>query len=98
MRRYEFSVYFLTNRWHNVLYTGVTNDLIRRIYEHKHGLVPGFTKKYNINKLVYFEDYTDIHQAIDREKQIKGWVRRKKDALIERENPSWLDLAERWYD
>ena len=77
MRRYEFSVYFLTNRWHNVLYTGVTNDLIRRIYEHKHGLVPGFTKKYNVNKLVYFEDYTFIRRSSARNRSRAGYAVRK---------------------
>ena len=73
----------MTNKMNRVLYTGVTNDLRRRIYEHKKKLVEGFTKKYNIGKLVYYEVSEDIESAIAREKQIKGWLRRKKVALIE---------------
>ena len=80
------------------LYTGVTNDLMRRAYEHRDKLADGFTKKYNISRLVYYEATSDIQAAIAREKQIKGWVRVKKIALIEAMNPSWVDLAEGWYD
>ena len=80
------------------LYTGVTNDLERRVFEHKHKLIPGFTKKYNITRLVYFEEGTDIDSAIMREKQIKGWLRKKKIDLIEKENPEWKDLAEDWFN
>ena len=76
------------------LYTGVTNNLERRIYEHKHHLVKGFTNKYQIDKLVYFEETSDINAAISREKQIKGWLRKKKIALIESMNPGWKDLFE----
>jgi putative endonuclease len=76
------------------LYTGVTNDLERRVYEHKNKLVEGFTKKYNITKLVYFDDTNNVESAIMREKQIKGWLRKKKVALIESVNPYWKDLAE----
>jgi putative endonuclease len=84
----------LTN-WNNkVLYTGVTNDLERRIYEHKNKLVKGFTEKYNVNKLVYFEYTSDVNSAIAREKEIKGWTRQKKNQLVEAANPSWKDLAE----
>jgi putative endonuclease len=84
----------ITN-WNNkVLYTGVTNDLERRIYEHKNKLIEGFTKKYNVSKLVYYECANDIYAAISREKQIKGWTRRKKNELIERVNPDWKDLSE----
>jgi putative endonuclease len=78
------------------LYTGVTNDLERRIYEHKQKLVPGFTAKYNIDRLVYFETTDDINAAIYREKQIKGWLRSKKLALIASVNPTWDDLSEAW--
>ena len=79
--------------WHNkVLYTGVTNDLIRRIYEHKEKQIQGFTKRYNIEKLVYFEEYYDITDAIAREKQIKGWSRKKKVYLTNKLNPEWKDL------
>jgi putative endonuclease len=76
------------------LYTGVTNDLKRRVFEHKRKLIPGFTSKYNLTKLVYFETTTDINLAITREKQIKGWLRTKKITLIESINPDWKDLSE----
>lgn len=87
-------VYLLTNKGNNVLYIGVTNDLGKRIFEHKQKLVEGFTKKYNVNKLVYYEAFDEIMEAITREKQIKGWVRRKKISLIESMNPTWRDLYE----
>ena len=87
-----FYVYILTNKRGNVLYTGVTNDLSRRIYEHKHGSIDGFTKKYNVNKLVYFETCKYAVDAIAREKQVKGWSRKKKDELITVFNPVWEDL------
>jgi putative endonuclease len=80
------------------LYTGVTNDLQRRVYEHKGKLVPGFTAKYNITMLVYFEETGFVEEAIQREKMIKGWVRRKKLALIESLNPEWQDLSDGWFD
>jgi len=79
------------------LYTGVTNDLMRRVYEHKNKMIEGFTKKYNITKLVYYEETNDIQVAISREKQIKGWLRGKKIALIESVNPKWNDLSEGWF-
>ena len=91
-----YYVYLLTNKGNTVLYTGVTNDLQRRIYEHKNKLIEGFTKKYNICKLVYFESTTDIQSAIEREKQIKGWIRKRKNQLIESINPDWKDLSEEW--
>jgi putative endonuclease len=78
------------------LYTGTTNDLKRRVYEHKHKLIEGFTKKYNITRLVYYEETGDIQTAIAREKEIKGWLRHKKIALIESRNPKWQDLSEEW--
>ena len=87
-----FYVYILTNKRGNVLYTGMTNDLSRRMYEHKHGNLEGFTKKYNVAKLVYFETCENAADAIAREKQIKGWSRRKKDELITAVNPVWKDL------
>ena len=83
----------MTNKSNRVLYTGVTNDLKRRVYEHKEKLVEGFTKRYNVGKLVYYEVWEDIENAILREKQIKGWLRRKKIALIESTNPEWMDLS-----
>jgi len=88
-----YYVYLLTN-WNNkVLYVGVTNNLERRIYEHKHKMVDGFTKKYNINKLVYFEHTTDVKVAIAREKQIKGWRRKRKNELVDEFNPTWEDVS-----
>jgi putative endonuclease len=92
----QYYVYIMTNR-SKTLYTGVTNDLMRRVYEHKNKMVEGFTKKYNITKLVYFEETSDVQAAIDREKQIKGWLRAKKIALIESKNPEWMDLSEGWF-
>ena len=97
MNVHQYFVYMLTNRWKNVLYTGVTNSLERRVWQHKHGAIPGFTKKYNCDRLVYIEIYDRIEQAIAREKQIKGWTRAKKDALIATQNPEWNDLAADWY-
>lgn len=87
-----YYVYFLTNNNFNVLYVGVTNDLLRRIYKHKNKLQKGFTQKYNLDRLVYYETCEDIVSAIAREKQIKGWTRKKKDELIHSVNPLWEDL------
>ena len=75
------------------MYIGVTNDLERRVYEHKHKLVDGFTKKYNVSKLVYFETTTDVYAAISREKQLKNWSRKKKNQLVEKINPDWNEIA-----
>jgi len=91
-----YYVYILTNWSNKVLYTGVTNNLERRLYEHKNKLVKGFTEKYNVNKLVYYDSTTDVKAAIAREKQIKGWTRHKKNGLIESINPQWNDLSENW--
>lgn len=91
-----YFVYILTNFTNNVLYTGVTNNLERRLYEHRNNLADGFTKCYHVHKLVYFEATSDIYSAISREKQIKGWLRSKKIALIESKNPEWKDLSEEW--
>jgi putative endonuclease len=91
----QYYIYILTNK-SGTLYVGVTNNLERRIYEHQNHLVKWFTKKYNISKLVYYEETRDINAAIAREKQIKGWLRRRKIALIESLNPEWKDLAETW--
>ncbi len=92
----QFYVYIMASG-SRTLYTGVTNELRRRVYEHKHKLVEGFTSKYNITRLVYFEVTADVRAAITREKQIKGWLRRKKVALIESLNPNWDDLSAGWY-
>ena len=92
----QYYVYILAN-WNNkVLYIGVTSDLERRVYEHKMQLVDGFTKKYNVHKLVYYEATSDVKAALEREKQLKGWVRAKKDMLIAQMNPAWEDLSEKW--
>ena len=84
----------LTNYTNTVLYTGVTNDLRRRLYEHKIGRNEGFTSKYNVNKLVYYEKTDQIKKAIAREKEIKGWSRAKKNKLVESNNPNWEDMSE----
>ena len=86
----------MTNK-SRTLYTGVTNNLMRHVGEHKQKLIPGFTSKYNITMLVYYESTPDIHLAIAREKQIKGWLRARKIALIESNNPEWKDLSEAWF-
>ena len=91
----QYYVYVMTNR-SKTLYIGVTNNLQRRMYEHKHHLMTGFTSKYDLTRLVYFEETSDVNIAIAREKQIKGWLRAKKVALIESINPEWRDLSEEW--
>ncbi len=88
----QYYVYILTTEKNTAVYTGVTNDLIRRIYEHKNDLVNGFTRRYRVHKLVYYEKTEDIRSAIAREKQIKSWNRDKKIAMINRYNPVWQDL------
>jgi putative endonuclease len=93
----QYYVYIMTNK-SRTLYTGITNDLERRVYEHKNKLLKGFTKRYNITKLVYYEVTNDVHIAIEKEKQIKGWLRRKKIALIEAMNPQWADLSKNGFE
>ena len=90
----DYYVYIMTNTYNKVLYIGVTNDINRRVYEHKTGFNDGFTKMYNVHKLVYCEQDHDINEAIQREKQLKSWSRKKKIALIESMNPEWKDLSE----
>jgi len=87
----------MTNAWKNVLYTGMTNSLERRVWEHKNGTFRGFTKTYNCHYLVYYEIYEYVDQLIAREKQVKKWPRAKKDALVNAMNPDWTDLAANWY-
>lgn len=91
-----YYVYILSNWDDSVLYIGVTNNLTRRLYEHRNGLADGFTKKYNVHKLVFFEQTNDIYSAISREKQLKNWSRSKKNALISAANPQWADLSAGW--
>ncbi|MBE0429725.1 MAG: GIY-YIG nuclease family protein [Thermoleophilia bacterium] len=93
----SYYVYIMANR-SRTLYVGVTNDLERRMFEHKNHLVDGFSKKYRITRLVYFEETNSIESAIFREKQIKSWRREKKLALINSVNPAWNDLAENWVE
>ena len=88
-----YYVYILSNYTNSTLYIDVTNDLKRRIYEHKNKLISGFSSKYNVNKLVYFEETTDIKSAIQREKNLKKWKREWKDELIKKNNPSFYDLS-----
>ena len=94
MKDHNYYIYIISN-WNNrVIYVGMTNNLERRIYEHKNKMFEGFSKKYNPNKLVYYEYTNDVNAAIQREKQIKKWRRKKKNDLIESMNPEWKDLAE----
>ena len=91
-----YFIYIITNKPNGTIYIGVTNNLERRIWEHKNKFIKGFSSKYNLDKLVYCEDYSDINDAIAREKQIKGWVRKKKTDLIESINKNWQDLSIGW--
>ncbi len=93
----QYYVYIMSS-YRGTLYTGVTNDLARRVYEHRHKLADGFTKKHDVSKLTYYEATDDVGSAIAREKQIKGWLRKKKVALIESMNPKWVDLADGWFE
>lgn len=90
-------VYILTNHHHTVLYTGVTSDLVKRIWQHKQKQIPGFTSRYNCDRLVWFDQAVEITAAIAREKQIKAGSRMKKEGLVNAKNPEWRDLAEDWY-
>jgi putative endonuclease len=93
----QYYLYIMTSS-SGTFYVGMTNDLKRRVYEHKHKLIEGFTQKYNITRPVYFEETSDVRTAITREKQVKKWSRIKKIALIKSVNPKWQDLSEGWYD
>jgi putative endonuclease len=92
MSKYAF-IYILSNEHNTVLYIGVTNDISRRFLEHQSRIIPGFTKRYNVSKMVYFEEYCSIEDAIAREKQLKKWSRKKKEMLIGTMNRSWRDLG-----
>ena len=91
-----YFVYILSNWNDSVVYIGVTSNLPKRLYEHRNGLADGFTKKYNVHKLVYFEQTNDVYAAISREKQLKNWNRSKKNLLIAQQNPTWRDLSTDW--
>ena len=90
----HYYVYVMSNKHNTVLYVGVTNDLLRRVYQHKTKRADSFTKKYNVDKLVYYETYEDVREAIAREKQLKGGSRKQKSDLVENCNPEWQDLYE----
>lgn len=92
VKDYNYYIYILSNVTRTVLYTGVTNNLVKRVWEHKHDLVKGFTNKYHVHDLVYYESFDNIQSAIEREKQIKSWSRKRKDELIVGVNPSKKDL------
>ncbi|HWP92907.1 MAG TPA: GIY-YIG nuclease family protein [Thermodesulfobacteriota bacterium] len=94
MEKGIYYVYIMSNKKNGTLYIGVTNDLSRRVYEHKNDMIEGFTKKYGLHTLVYFEQMEDVHSAIQREKRLKKWNRRWKIELIEKLNPEWMDLYE----
>jgi putative endonuclease len=94
----SFWIYILTNKPHGTLYIGVTNSLDRRIWQHKIKALEGFTKRYGLKRLVYFEEFRDVTNAIAREKELKGWLRRKKVNLVQKDNPLWQDLSEGWFD
>ena len=96
MKDYNYYVYILTNFNNKVMYIGVTNNLERRLYEHKNGIFEGFTKKYNVKKLVYFEETNNIIKAIQREKELKKWRREKKNLLVEMQNKEWKDISDNW--
>ena len=96
MRDHCYSVYIIASK-SRVIYIGMTNDLSRRVFEHKNGLIEGFTKQYRCHRLVYYESFDDVNRAIDREKQLKRWSRAKKVWLIERRNPTWEDFAVEWF-
>jgi putative endonuclease len=93
----SYYVYIMASKKNGTIYIGVTNDLSRRVYEHKNGLVEGFTSKYKVHNLVYFEKFEDVRYAIQREKQLKNWRREWKKNLIEKENPEWKDLYDLFY-
>ena len=95
---HQYYVYILASKIRGTLYIGITNDLQQRVYEHKTGVKKGFSQKYKVNQLMYFETFQNVNEAIEREKNMKKWKRDWKIKLIEKENNKWLDLAEGWYD
>ena len=93
----NYYVYILANKTNSTVYIGVTSDLMRRLWEHRNDRIEGFTKTYHVHKLVYYESFSDVRDAIAREKQLKGWRRARKNELIESVNPAWEDLAGDWF-
>jgi putative endonuclease len=98
MREYHFYVYMMQSASRRALYIGMTNNLHKRVWQHRHHLLEGFTDDYNAARLVYWESFDDVHKAIGREKQLKGWRREKKNWLAETTIPGWRDLAAEWYE
>jgi putative endonuclease len=96
MREHSYCVYVMGSL-SGTFYIGMTGNLHKRVFEHRFHLIEGFTRRYDVERLLYWESYDDVHQAIGREKQLKGWRREKKIALIKKTNPHWLDLAKDWY-
>ena len=96
MRNHDYWVYILTNKHCMTLYIGITNNITRRLYQHRYGEVEGFTKRYHLNRLVWLEHFRNVKDAIACEKKLKGWLRSRKNALIEQTNPRWLDLSDDW--
>lgn len=95
---HRYYVYIMASKIRGTLYIGMTNDLERRVFEHKKGVKKGFTQKYGVSKLMYFETFQNVNEAIDREKKMKKWKRDWKIELIEKENKKWLDLSKDWFD
>ena len=96
MRNHDYWVYILTNKHWTTLYIGITNDILRRLYQHRYGEVDGFTKRYLLNRLVWIEHFRNVNDAIACAKKLKGWRRNRKTALIQQTNPRWLDLSDEW--
>jgi putative endonuclease len=96
MRNHDYWVYILTNKRCTTLYIGITNNIVRRLYQHRYGQVKGFTRRYHLNRLVWLEHFRNANDAIACEKKLKGWRRSRKVALIEQTNPQWLDLSDDW--
>jgi putative endonuclease len=94
----KYYVYILTNKTNRVLYVGVTNNILKRVLQHKQKIHGGFTKRYNVTKLIHYEETEDVRFAILREKEIKGWLREKKMKLIKENNPEFEDLSQEWYE
>ncbi len=98
MKSAWYYVYIVISSSRRAMYIGITNNLERRMFEHKNSIFEGFTKDYNVHRLVYFERFSNVNTAIAREKQLKGWRRAKKNALVETTNPSWKDMSDGWYE
>ena len=98
MRDHDYWVYIVTNKTGSTLYIGMTNDLKRRVQEHRAGRVKGFTQRFSLNRLVWYEQFRDVRDAIACEKRLKGWLRARKVALIAEMNPRWVDLSEAWFE